>query len=85
MVLESAGSANLSDKTVIDVTNPIADAPAVNGVLKFTTSLDYSLMEQLQKQSPAAHFVKAFNSVGSAAMVDPQFQRRQTLDVHCRQ
>ena len=31
-------------------------------------------MEQLQKQFPAAHFVKAFNSVGSDAMVDPHFK-----------
>ena len=72
--LESAGAANLAGKTVIDVTNPIADAPPVNGVLKYFTSLDGSLMEQLQKQFASAHFVKAFNSVGSAAMVNPQFK-----------
>jgi predicted dinucleotide-binding enzyme len=73
-VLESAGSANLSGKTVIDVTNPMADAPPVSGVIKYTTTLDSSLMEQLQTQFPAARFVKAFNTVGSAAMVDPQFK-----------
>ena len=72
--LESAGAANLAGKTVIDVTNPIADAPPVNGVLKYFTSLDSSLMEQLQKKFVSAHFVKAFNSVGSAAMVNPQFK-----------
>ena len=72
--LESAGAANLAGKTVIDVTNPIDDAPPVNGVLKYFTSLDGSLMEQLQKQFASAHFVKAFNSVGSAAMVNPQFK-----------
>ena len=72
--LESAGAVNLAGKTVIDVTNPIADAPPVNGVLKYFTSLDGSLMEQLQKQFASAHFVKAFNSVGSAAMVNPQFK-----------
>ena len=32
-----------------------------------------SLMERLQKAFPAAHFVKAFNSVGNAQMVNPQF------------
>ncbi len=53
--------------------NPIADAPPVNGVLKFFTSLDESLMEQLQREFPDAHFVKAFNSVGSALMVNPKF------------
>ena len=72
--LEAAGAANLSGKTVIDVTNPIADAPPENGVLKYFTNLDGSLMEQLQKQFASAHFVKAFNSVGSPAMVNPQFK-----------
>jgi predicted dinucleotide-binding enzyme len=73
-VLESAGAANLAGKTVIDVTNPIAESPPINGVLKFTTSFENSLMEQLQGEFPSARFVKAFNSVGSAAMVDPQFK-----------
>lgn len=30
-------------------------------------------MERLQRAVPAARFVKAFNSVGNAFMVDPQF------------
>ncbi len=30
-------------------------------------------MEKLQREFPDAHFVKAFNSVGNARMVDPQF------------
>lgn len=72
--LALAGDRNFAGKTVIDATNPIADAPPVNGVLKFFTSLDESLMEQLQKAFPAAHFVKAFSSVGNACMVNPQFQ-----------
>jgi 8-hydroxy-5-deazaflavin:NADPH oxidoreductase len=72
--LESAGAANLAGKTVIDATNPMADVPPENGVIKFFTSLDGSLMEQLQKQFADAHFVKAFNSVGSAAMVNPHFK-----------
>jgi predicted dinucleotide-binding enzyme len=69
-----AGVANLTGKTVIDATNPIADAPPVNGVLKFFTSLDHSLMERLQREFPAVHFVKAFSSVGNASMVNPQFK-----------
>jgi predicted dinucleotide-binding enzyme len=72
--LEGAGAANLAGKTVIDATNPMADVPPENGVIKFFTSLDGSLMEQLQKQFADAHFVKAFNSVGSAAMVNPHFK-----------
>ncbi len=58
---------------MIDATNPIADAPPVNGVLKFFTTLDESLMEQLQREFPEARFVKAFNSVGNALIVNPTF------------
>jgi predicted dinucleotide-binding enzyme len=65
--------AELSGKTVIDATNPIADAPPQNGVLKYFTSLDESLMERLQKIAPDSHFVKAFNSIGSGLMDNPDF------------
>lgn len=71
--LKLAGAANLAGKPVIDATNPIADAPPVNGVLQFFTDLNESLMETLQRDFPEGHFVKAFNSVGSAYMVDPKF------------
>jgi predicted dinucleotide-binding enzyme len=67
-----AGPEALAGKVVIDTTNPIADAPPVNGVLKFFTSLDQSLMERLQRLSPNARFVKAFSSVGNALMVNPK-------------
>jgi predicted dinucleotide-binding enzyme len=72
--LRAAGSRNLSDKPIIDATNPIADVPPVNGVLKFFTNFDESLMEQLQREFPAAHFVKAFNSVGSGLMVNARLE-----------
>jgi 8-hydroxy-5-deazaflavin:NADPH oxidoreductase len=71
--LASAGVANLKGKTILDTTNPIDEKPPVNGVLSFFTSLDDSLMERLQKQMPDAHFVKAFNSIGSNLMVSPDF------------
>ncbi len=71
--LELAGDGALAGKTVIDATNPIAPVAPVNGVLRFFTTLDDSLMERLQAAHPQAHFVKAFNSVGSARMVNPQF------------
>jgi len=70
---ELAGADNLAGKTVIDACNPIGGGPPVNGVLSFFTATNDSLMEQLQKAFQAAHFVKAFNSVGSAQMVNPQF------------
>ena len=71
--VDLAGIENLNGKTVIDVTNPISEDAPENGVLKFFTSLDDSLMEQLQRKAPDAHFVKAFSCVGNAFMVDPQF------------
>jgi len=72
--LRAAGEANLAGKTVIDATNPIVDAPPVNGVLKFFTNLDESLMERLQREFGSARFVKAFSSVGNALMVNPRFE-----------
>ncbi|HJR59631.1 MAG TPA: NAD(P)-binding domain-containing protein [Vicinamibacterales bacterium] len=73
-VLRAAGAANLAGKLVIDATNPIEDTPPVNGVLKFFTTLDESLMERLHREFADVRFVKAFNSVGSASMVNPQFK-----------
>lgn len=71
--VELAGPANLTGKTVMDATNPIAEAPPQNGVLRFFTDLNESLLERLQNKAPAAHFVKVFSCVGSAFMVNPQF------------
>lgn len=71
--LAAAGHANLGGKTVIDATNPIENKPPENGVLKFFTSFDRSLMEQLQMAVPAAHFVKGFSMIGAAHMVNPDF------------
>ncbi|HEX7600321.1 MAG TPA: NAD(P)-binding domain-containing protein [Polyangiaceae bacterium] len=61
----------LAGKTVLDATNPIADAPPTNGVIAFFTGPNDSLMERLQKKAPKAHFVKAFSCVGNALMVNP--------------
>jgi len=72
--LRAAGAQNLIGKPVIDATNPIADAPPRNGVLSFFTNLNESLMEILQTEFQDARFVKAFNSVGNARMVNPQFE-----------
>jgi predicted dinucleotide-binding enzyme len=69
------GSCNgaLDGKPVLDTTNPIASVAPVNGVLSFFTDLGDSLMERLQKQAPAVHFVKAFSSVGNVSMVNPDY------------
>jgi predicted dinucleotide-binding enzyme len=66
-----AGIQNFRGKTIIDTTNPIADAPPTNGVLHYFTSLEESLMERLQKFIPEANFVKAFNIVGNDLMYKP--------------
>ena len=71
--LQAAGIANLNGKTVIDTTNPIADAAPVNGVLQYFTSQNESLMERLQALAAEAHFVKAFSCIGNAFMVNPDF------------
>ena len=66
-------SLEIEGKIVIDTTNPIEEKPPVNGVLQFFTKQNNSLGEQLQKENPNVHIVKAFNSVGSALMVNPDF------------
>lgn len=71
--LKLAGVNNLEGKTIIDTTNPIGSTPPTNGVIQYFTSLNNSLMEQLQKEFPAAKFVKAFNSIGNTLMVNPDF------------
>jgi predicted dinucleotide-binding enzyme len=69
----------LAGKIVLDTTNPISEAPPENGVLKFFTDLNESLMEKLQKAIPAARFVKTFSSVGSGLMVDPKLRDKPTM------
>lgn len=77
--LKEAGTENLSGKTVIDTTNPIADLPPVNGVIQYTTSINESLMEELQKAVPEANFVKAFSCSGNSNMVNPAFESKPTM------
>jgi 8-hydroxy-5-deazaflavin:NADPH oxidoreductase len=69
--IKMADPANFNDKIVIDTTNPLTAEPPVNGVLKFFTDLDNSLMERIQQLIPDAKLVKAFNSVGNSLMYKP--------------
>ena len=69
-----AGPANFSGKIVIDATNPLSKDAPENGVLKFFTTLDHSLMESIQQWLPEAKIVKAFNSVGNAMMYKPGYK-----------
>jgi 8-hydroxy-5-deazaflavin:NADPH oxidoreductase len=72
-VLGSIGAQALAGKTIIDTTNPTAEVAPINGVMPFFTGPDASLLERLQRLAPEAHFVKAFNSVGTYFMVNPDF------------
>jgi predicted dinucleotide-binding enzyme len=72
-VISLAGKHNLEGKIVIDTTNPIADEPPVNGVLKYVKIDEGSAGELIQKILPNSHVVKAFNSVGSGFMYKPKF------------
>ena len=78
-VLDQCGLDNLAGKLVIDTTNPIADAKPDSGVIRYFTNANESLMERLQAKVPAAHFVKAFNSIGNAYMVNPPFKPTPTM------
>jgi predicted dinucleotide-binding enzyme len=74
---------DLAGKVVIDATNPIADLPPVDGVLQYFTKQNESLLEQLQAAAPRARFVKAFNSVGNAVMVNPSFPGGPATMFYC--
>ena len=81
--LRLAGAGNLRGKIVIDTTNPLADEAPVDGVLPFFTGPNESLMERLQAADPEARFVKAFNSVGNAVMVNPSFGGARPTMFYC--
>jgi hypothetical protein len=77
--LVESNAANLAGKTVIDATNPIAEGNPDNGVIRYFTNANESLMERLQHKAPQAKFVKAFNSVGNMFMVNPPFKPTPTM------
>ena len=81
--LRQAGDQHLQGKVIIDATNPIADAPPVDGVLQFFTGPNESLMERLQAAHPQARFVKAFSCIGAARMVNPQFSSGKPTMFYC--
>jgi predicted dinucleotide-binding enzyme len=73
--IEMAGKENFAGKVLIDVNNPISDAPPSDGVLAFFTRPNESLAEKIQSLVPQARVVKAFNSVGAPKMVNPHYDQ----------
>lgn len=81
--LTLAGAKNLKGKVVVDTTNPISEEPPQDGVIRYFTGPNDSLMERLQKAFPTAHLVKAFNSIGNAFMVNPSFPGGKPTMFYC--
>ena len=69
--LQLAGAKNLAGKVVIDATNPLVFQQGKPPALAL--GHDDSGGEQVQRWLPDARVVKAFNIVGHAHMVKPQF------------
>lgn len=82
-IINLAGKGNFSGKIVIDTTNPIADEPPANGVLKYVKLEAGSAGETIQNMLPDAHIVKAFNSVGNGFMYKPGFTEGQPTMFIC--
>jgi 8-hydroxy-5-deazaflavin:NADPH oxidoreductase len=78
-----ASEKNFENKVVVDATNPISEEPPTDGVLHYFLSSNESLLEKLQAKIPAAHFVKAFNSVGSDLMYKPSFKEGKPTMFYC--
>jgi len=70
-VLRLAGPQNLAGKVLIDATNPLFFAPGAPPSLAIGHT--DSGGEQVQRWASSARVVKAFNTVGHAHMVNPQF------------
>jgi 8-hydroxy-5-deazaflavin:NADPH oxidoreductase len=68
--LSTAGEANLADKILLDVANPLDFSAGLSPTL-FVKDTD-SLGEQIQRTFPAAKVVKALNTMTAFLMVDPK-------------
>ena len=69
--IKLAGVDAFDGKVVIDATNPLDFSKGMPPTLYVGTT--DSLGEQVQRLIPKARVVKAFNSVGNAHMINPQF------------
>lgn len=69
----------LAGKVVLDTTNPIVEGKPDNGILRYFTAQNDSLMERLQKLAPKVKFVKCWNSVGAPVMVNPPYPTKPSM------
>ena len=83
--LSLAAAPNLAGKTVIDACNPIEDAPPTNGVLRFFTEINASLMEKLQRQFGRCPFREGLQFCGGSRNDQSAICRRPPNNVHLRQ
>lgn len=68
--LQSANPSNFQNKVVIDLTNPLDFSNGMPPSLLPQYCNTWSLGEEIQKQLPAAHVVKALNTITANLMVD---------------
>ena len=80
-----AGPANLGGKLVIDTTNPITDEPPQDGVLRYFTGPNESLMERLQAAHPRDRVREGVQQRGQRSHGAPDPLRRPADDVLLRQ
>ncbi len=83
--LKVAGIANLKGKTVIDTTNPIADAPPVNGVLQVLHVPERIAHGEAAGRRRRGSFREGVQLHRQCVHGEPRLQRRQADDVHLRQ
>ena len=68
--LEAAGAANLADKILVDVANPLDFSGGMPPTLLFCNT--ESLAERIQATFPDARVVKSLNTVNAQIMIDPR-------------
>jgi 8-hydroxy-5-deazaflavin:NADPH oxidoreductase len=72
---------SFSGKTILDTTNPLSDEQPKGGFPAFFTNSEISLMELLQETAPEAHFVKAFSTIKSDAMVHAKRSSKREMSI----
>jgi predicted dinucleotide-binding enzyme len=81
-IIKLAGKDNFKGKIVIDTTNPIADAPPKDGVLKYVTGNGESAGELIQKWLPDSKVVK-HSTARNPSMFRPKFEDGQPTMFIC--